>query len=234
MKHCVLTLLSVLLMSVAFAQDNSFQLEKLQSYKDSQSITDLLAAKKTIDEAVNAKESQNSAAWIAHMSVYTELANAFDKIPEEEQKNIKEDVLKTAYKSLEKAFSLGEDFSFNNSMIQAVYQLKTASNNRAGKSWTDADYNGANGHYEFAMSVNELERNNMPNAAMDTIYMYMSAYSANMAENKAKAKPLYEKLVKMGYKMPNVYDDLAAIYTAEGNEEKAKEIISKKDLLIAK
>ena len=78
------------------------------------------------------------------------------------------------------------------------------------------------GKYAEALVDFEIAQAISPN---DTATILNSAYAAERAGNKAKAKQYYEKLVSMNYQDDKSYAALSNLYREDGNTDKALEVL---------
>jgi len=173
-------------------------------------------AKENIDKAVLHEKTMNDPkTWFYYGNTYLNIATT----AEEAYKNLDPDALQKSYEAYKKCMELDTE---NEYKIQILQDMVVISNNfysKGLKFYNSDDF--VNSYKEFNNAVGVNSSINQ----MDTLAVYAVAMSANSAKMYPEAIKGYTELIEMNYKNSTIYSDLAGIYRAQENLEKAKEVL---------
>jgi tetratricopeptide (TPR) repeat protein len=203
----LLMLLAVLIYisTTAMAQKNKVQ--TAWNYYKYDHIED---ARTAIDEAAeNASSSGMAKTWYYRGLIYQKI---HEKMGSQEP-----DALMKAYQSYNKALEIDPKYE-NAEEIQQNKQIIANQMFTTGvEHFNKKEYDKALASFENVLTI-------LPT---DTLALLNSAFSAEKAGNKAKAKEYYNKLILMNYRDPKVYIFQGNIYKAEGDSTQALATVQK-------
>jgi tetratricopeptide (TPR) repeat protein len=221
MKKIILGLACITTFSVSMAQNKNVvsAINYLNDYKKSQSLDDLLEAKKFIDEAAANEETKSKPkTWVKRGEVYTALFLS----KEDKVKSLGINILDELYNSYQQVIANTPDKKGEYYEVAKDGLRMCAGNyfNDAGKEYTNKDFTKALAGFEKSITINKdlLQK-------VDTFGIYYAGLCANEAGNTAKAKEYFSEAIKIKYGSAykeadaiNPYIFLARAYKAEKND----------------
>jgi tetratricopeptide (TPR) repeat protein len=204
-----LSLIVVLWFSVGYAFGQKAKLQTaINFYKPPYQQFD--KAKEAIDEAVNHEQTKGMAkTWYYKGLIYSALFSS------EKYGSLCNNCLVEANDAFKKAMEIDPNNEWAGEIQLNQMQLMSQVFNKGVAQFKEGKYAEALADFEMAQAIS-------PN---DTATVLNSAYSAERAGDKAKAKQYYGKLVSMRYQDDKTYAALSNLYREEGNMDKALEVI---------
>lgn len=221
----------LLFLCFAGIQDATAQTQKvvaawnyLNIFKQDGDNESLLQAWDNIQEASKHEKTGSSAKTWYYMG---EISLAL--LSSEEHKDYHSDALSSARKGFENAIKFdgkGRKARYKSDALINLSALTALMYNKGSESFQDKKFEEAHSRFAQIIALDEFiaEQGN-GEMEVDTVTLLAAAYSAEKA-NLPEAKGYYEQLVKTKMKEIAVYQSLAAIYTNEGETEKAASIMA--------
>lgn len=224
-------------LNVALAQQKNVvsAINYLGYYNKDKDANDLIEAKKYIDLATaDAESSTKAKTWVKRAEIYMNIYNS---------KDAKLDSYKEgAFEEAVKAYGKTKELDPKNNYPEAKQGLKVANiiaGNKGVEFFKSGNYAAALSNFESAININKDYFQ-----TVDTNAIYNAALSAELAKNYDKAIQYYQNAIDIKYggvdKGPTLYNQLAKIYQAQGNNAEYTKTIKKgrevypndKDLII--
>ncbi len=227
-------LLLALIMLFGFGQVVSAQMAKVQTayayhtaYHQDQDIKDLIKSKEAIDLAEAHEKSMNVAkTWLYKGQIYTTLSGLKDN------KELSDGAATAAYEAFNKAIELEKNEKrkkVTKDATQGLYLLSPAFYNEGYAFFKEEKFKEAYSNFAKVLDINELAAKKSKDAAgaVDTNAIVAAAYAADKSDMATEAKKHYQQLMDLKYEDPAIFQSLARIYRAEGNEKEAESILKK-------
>lgn len=178
-------------------------------------------AKKMADEMiVTPAYSINGEAWnLKGMIDY-----AFYKQPIELAD--KDDLLFSAGEAFQNAFKYG-DVTTQADVVRQIILVRSSMALKGDLLFNQSKYESAYEFFSGAVANQNFLSENVPSAefAFDTTLMTSAASTAFIIGNKDEAIKYWEALVSMNYNHPNIYNDLASIYSMDERDAEALSLL---------
>lgn len=210
MKRKIVTLLTVIISTVTFAQNN-----KVVSAYNYLKYDELDKAKLAIDEASkNPSTSEKAKTWYYRGQVYQRISDS------EKFKSLDPNALQVAFESYKKALSLPDVNKIDIADLQRLYA--SVGNNMVNKGidqFKTQDYANAVTSFENGIEVAKQFK------SVDSLSYYYAAVSASKSGNTDKAKTYFKKCIDINYQGPLAYYYMADMYNAAGDTASFKSTI---------
>ena len=214
MKRLFIIVLATISAQV-FAQNKNVvsAINYLGYYQKDKAISDLLDAKTYIDLATeNVDTKENAKTWSYRGKIYLDLYNSKDPKAKE--------TAPTALDEAAKAFAQCIKLDVKGNYADSKNFLNNCAlfyGNKGVKDFTDKDYAGAFAAFESSINIKSANFN-----IIDTGAIYNAAVAAEKANNFAKAKEYYSKLIDIKYggekDGAKVYFYIASLYKQEKDD----------------
>jgi tetratricopeptide (TPR) repeat protein len=217
MKRLTLTIVAVFIAASTFAQTTKV-VSAFNYLRNGQ----LEKAKINIDEAtVNDQTKGQAKTWFYRGNIY--LSIYLTKEPK--YKALDTNALQASYDAYQKAVELDPQISNENLMppspMMGLYIIGEQYYNQGVDLYNKKDYLNAMSKFEMTKKINNIF------GAKDSTATFNAALCAIQLKDNKKAKSYLEDLTRMNYKQAMVYTQLAGIYKAEGDTNKAAITIGK-------
>ncbi|MEI6854349.1 MAG: tetratricopeptide repeat protein, partial [Bacteroidota bacterium] len=212
-----LTIVAVLITALTFAQTTKV-VSAFNYLRNGQ----LEKAKLNIDEATANDQTKGQAkTWFYRGNIY--LSIYLTKEPK--YKALDTNALQVSYDAYQKAVELDPQISNENLMppspMMGLYIIGEQYYNQGVDLYNKKDYPNAMSKFEMTKKINNIF------GAKDSTATFNAALCAIQLKDNKKAKSYLEDLARMNYKQAMVYTQLAGIYKAEGDTNKAAVTIGK-------
>jgi hypothetical protein len=250
MKNILILLACLLAMQIAFAQSKNMNTARnhLNNYlnydKAEGKIASLEKAQAAIDAAVEEVKAMQSAndpklkpkttakVYSYKAQIYSELATVPNYELADQAANQAVDAARISIEADKTESTLAN--------IKILEDVRIKAFNAGVQGYENSDYLGAYNSFSKASEIAEiLAKNEL--GGVDSSSIAMSAFSAQNAGKSDEAIAIYERLISMNYNDVQIYQQLATLYLAQGNDAKATQTINagkarypeSKDFLIA-
>ena len=134
-----------------------------------------------------------------------------------------EQPLESAYNAYMKAAEVDAKGSKKKDIAEQLMKIRDMYINEAMGAYTLGDIKTANSYFEGSLKVYD----NPVVGKVDSMIVYYTAVTFNMLGDKANAAKYFEKCKEINYHQEgDVFSSLAEIYKAQGDVEKAKEVLN--------
>lgn len=235
MKKIALLLTLALAAQIAFAQSKNMNtarnhLNNYLNYDKAEGKTESLEKARTaIDAAVGevtamqqANDPKLKPKTVA--KVYSYKAQIYGELAQLPNYELAGEAAKQAVDAAKTALSADKEESTLTN-IQVLDAIRIKIFNAGIKGYESADYNTAYNSFKSATEISDiLYANGL--GGIDTSSIAMCAFSAQNAGKADEAMALYDRLIKLDYKDEQVYQQLAALYLAKGDDATAAKVIA--------
>ena len=193
------------------------QTGKRNSAKSSLDSGNLAKAKSLIDLAtVHEKTANDAKTWLYFGEIYSQIGVSTDEAITKLEAN----ALDKALEGFKKAAKLDDKNTLYLELSNNVLQLANTFYAQGITFFEGEKYETAIESFDKASLANEVID------IVDTMTIYATALSASNGGINDIAKVKYAKLIEMQYNNASIYSELASVYKAEENFEKAEEILA--------
>ncbi len=217
MKKLALSIVAIWISTLAFSQTTKV-VSAFNYLRNGQ----LEKAKTNIDDAsINDQTKGQAKTWFYRGNIY--LSIYLTKEPK--YKVLDTNALEVSYNSYQKAIQIDPQIS-NDALVppspmMGLYIIGEQYYNQGVDLYNKKDYTNALTKFDLTKKINGIF------GAKDSVATFNAALCAIQLKDNKKAKSYFEDLVKMSYKQPQVYTQLANIYKTDGDTTKAAITIGK-------
>lgn len=192
---------------------NNFK-KLIQKGKFEEATTSLMSAKNYIDLAAENTETKDSPKTLYYKGlIYMAISdiNSKEIAPEKS--------FEIALESFKKGFDISD--KFDGDIAEKMYELKRDTDNKSFKLYQDSAFaKASDSYFKSAKLLNVVGQ-------IDSIALYYSGVSANLANLSDIAAERFSKCAEIGYKIPNSYIYAAQALRKEKRYTEAKELVIK-------
>lgn len=192
---------------------NNFK-KLIQKGKFEEATTSLMSAKNYIDLAAENTETKDSPKTLYYKGlIYMAISdiNSKEIAPEKS--------FEIALESFKKGFDISD--KFDGDIAEKMYELKRDTDNKSFKLYQDSAFaKASDSYFKSAKLLNVVGQ-------IDSIALYYSGVSANLANLSGIAAERFTKCAEIGYKIPNSYIYAAQALRKEKRYTEAKELVIK-------
>lgn len=192
---------------------NNFK-KLIQKGKFEEATTSLMSAKNYIDLAAENSETKDSPKTLYYKGlIYMAISdiNSKEIAPEKS--------FEIALESLKKGFDISD--KFDGDIAEKMYELKRDTDNKSFKLYQDSAFaKASDSYFKSAKLLNVVGQ-------IDSIALYYSGVSANLANLSDIAAERFSKCAEIGYKIPNSYIYASQALRKEKRYTEAKELVIK-------
>lgn len=193
----------------------------LDAFKNDGKVQDLIKGMESIDLATEHEKTKESAkTWYYRGLIFSELAKNLG------EEGVPANSLDEAVLSFEKVFEYDTKKRFTKDATNGLLLVSGDVYNEGAKAFESQEYETAYKYFMKMLDINELNNKFAKSANTDTSSLFAASMAANGAGMKDKAIQHFNELLDMGYKNASVYSSLTNIYLADGNVEKANEVMA--------
>ena len=185
-----------------------------------------------LNKAFESDETKSMASsWITRGKIYNEIANSEFKnktLNAETYKIQVADAATQAYEAYVKAYEMTDKKGEKKTILMGLKETENHLNNFAIFAYQEQDYSTAFKNFDTTLkaadmlkSVGETSRLDSEESSYND-QLFFAAISGYYGEDKAKSKPLFEKLYDMESKEAVVYEALYTLNKEEGNDDAIK------------
>lgn len=223
MKRIFLLLTALLIGNGIYAQSAKVvsAWNNLEAFKNDGRITDLVKAMEAIDVATGHEKTMASAkTWYYRGLIFSELAK------QSGQEGVPANALEEAVLSFEKVYEHDTKKRFSKDATNGLLLISGDVYNAGAKAFDAQEYETAYKYFTKMLDINDINNNFGKGENVDTSSLFAASMAASNGGMKDKAVMHFNELIDLGYKNAAVYSTLTNIHLADGNEEKANEVMA--------
>lgn len=174
-------------------------------------------AKENIDKAILHEKTMNDPkTWFYRGNIYYEISISEN----EDYKNLSDNALMTSYEAFLKVLEVDAKNQFYLKVVQNLNAIGAGFYNIGVLDYNEGDFTGAADNFYQAYVVKTKVD------IVDTSALYNAAVAANKAQDTPTAKQYYSKLYDLHYDNAGIYESLAMIAAAEGDNDRATQYLT--------